>query len=106
MKAEEAAAAIGGQAVFPNFPDNTPGTDWNDLAKAQGRTQAAAQLRGAIAVADREQAVQGMSLAREDAGQEQDHSLSKSLSQALGRIGKAFGRDRDKSQVQEMGHGR
>ncbi len=108
VKAEEAAAAIGGQAVFPDFPDNTPGTDWNDLAKAQGRTQAAAQLRGAIAVADREQTVQGMSLAREDAGQEQeqDRSLSKSLGQALGRIGKAFGRDRDKSQVQEMGHGR
>ena len=108
VKAEEAAAAIGGQAVFPNFPDNAPGTDWNDLAKVQGRAQAAAQLRGAIAVADREQAVQGMSLAREDAGQEQeqDRSLSKSLGQALGRIGKAFGRDRDKSQVQEMGHGR
>jgi len=106
VKAEEAAAAIGGQAVFPIFPDNTPGTDWNDLAKGQGRAQAAAQLRGAIAVADREQAVQGLSAAREDAGLEQDHSLSKSIGQALGRIGKAFGRDRDKSQVQEMGHGR
>jgi len=57
-------------------------------------------------VADREQAVQGMSAARENPGQEQGHSLSKSLGQALGRIGKAFGRDRDKSQVQEMGHGR
>ena len=105
-KAEEAAAAIGGQAVFPIFPDNTQGTDWNDLAKAQGHAQAAAQLRGAIAVADREQAVQGMSAAREDAGQEQDRSLSKSLSQVLGRVGRAFGRDRDRSQVQEMGHGR
>lgn len=106
VKAEEAAAAVGGQAVFPSFPENTPGTDWNDLAKAQGRAQAAAQLRGAIAVADREQAVQGMSLSREDTGQEQAPTLAKSLGQALGRVGRAFGRDRDKSQVQEMGHGR
>ncbi len=106
VKAEEAAAAVGGQTVFPTFPDNTPGTDWNDLAKAQGRAQAAAQLRGAIAVADREQTVQGMSLAREDTGQEQAPTLVKTLGQALGRVGRALGRDRDKSQVQEMGHGR
>jgi len=106
VKAEEAAAAIGGQAVFPIFPDTTPGTDWNDLAKAQGRAQTVAQLRGAIAVADREQAVQGLSVGREDARQEQAPTLAKSLGQALGRVGRVFGRDRDKSQVQEMGHGR
>ena len=40
IKAEEAAAAIGGRALFPLFPDGVKGTDWNDLAKAVGRETA------------------------------------------------------------------
>jgi len=62
-KAEEAAAAIGGKALFPVFPDGVKGTDWNDLAKAVGRDTTQILLQAAIRVADRqlgaERSVQG-----------------------------------------------
>lgn len=44
-KAEEAAAAIGGQAIFPVFSADDKGTDWNDLAQPKGRERARAQVR-------------------------------------------------------------
>jgi len=53
-KAEEAAAAIGGKALFPVFPDGVKGTDWNDLAKAVGRDTTQILLQAAIRVADRQ----------------------------------------------------
>lgn len=62
-KAEEAAAAIGGKALFPVFPDGVKGTDWNDLAKAIGRDTTQILLQAAVRVADRqlqaERSVQG-----------------------------------------------
>jgi len=62
-KAEEAAAAIGGKALFPVFPDGVKGTDWNDLAKAVGRDTTQILLQAAVRVADRqlqaERSVQG-----------------------------------------------
>ncbi|OYV28222.1 MAG: hypothetical protein B7Z81_15955, partial [Acidocella sp. 20-61-6] len=66
VKAEEAAAAIGGQVVFPDFASGVNGTDWNDLAQMQGRPHATDMLRHAIAVADREQAVQILGAIREE----------------------------------------
>jgi len=99
VKAEEAATAISGQAVFPPFPPGAIGTDWNDLAQAQGRPYAAGKLREAVAIADREQAAQGLAAAREEAGLDQDRSQSRSL----GQIGKTFAGDRDRTPVQELG---
>ena len=54
IKAEEAAAAIGGKALFPLFPDGVKGTDWNDLAKAVGRETAQIWLQCAVRVAERQ----------------------------------------------------
>ena len=34
-KAKEAAIAVGGDYVCPFFPDDAPGTDWNDLYKLE-----------------------------------------------------------------------
>jgi phage/plasmid primase-like uncharacterized protein len=67
LKAEEAAAAIGGQALFPSFPLGSIGSDWNDLAQVAGRTKATDLFRQAIAVADREQVAEGLSAVREEA---------------------------------------
>ena len=63
IKAEEAAATVGGKALFPAFPDGVKGTDWNDLAKAVGRDTAQILMQAAMRVADRqlqaERGVQG-----------------------------------------------
>ena len=106
VKAEEAAAAIGAQAVFPRFPADTQGTDWNDLAQALGRPKAARQLHQAIAIGQREQAVQGLDAAREDTELEQDRSPSRSIGRATGRTGATFGRDRAAARELEHDQGR
>ena len=106
VKAEEAAAAIGGQAVFPIFPPDSMGTDWNDLARTQGRLEAAGQLRLALAIGDRERAARDLAAAQDEAAPDQDRFLSRSLGQALGRIGKALSRDRERAPAQEPGHER
>ena len=72
-KAEEAAAAIGGFALLPAFAEQDAGTDWNDLARSQGREMARQQVMGAIAGAEREQIAQGYAVARDV---EQDRGLS------------------------------
>lgn len=59
-KAEEAAAAIGGQAIFPVFPADDKGTDWNDLAQPKGRERARAQLQVALRSAERQQNIGGI----------------------------------------------
>jgi Antirestriction protein len=66
-KAEEAAAAIGGQAIFPVFPDGDKGTDWNDLAHSQGRERARAQLHAVLRSAERKGIVQERVYVRERA---------------------------------------
>ena len=106
MKAEQAAAAIGGQVVIPTFASDSLGTDWNDLARALGRSEAAHQLRHALAIGDRERMAQGLAAARDEAGSDQEHSLLRSVGHALGRIGRALSRDRDRTPVQELGHER
>ena len=100
VKAEEAAAAIGGQTIFPAFPDEaSQGTDWNDLSQAIGRPWAAGQLDRALAIANREQAAQGLARARDEAVQRQEHD--RGLSRLAGRaIGRVLGQDR----VQELEH--
>jgi phage/plasmid primase-like uncharacterized protein len=106
VKAEEAAAAIGGQAVFPVFPADSLGTDWNDLARAQGRSDATGQFRLAMAVGDREQAARSLAAARDEPGPDQERSLSSPVGQDFGRAGKASSRDRDRTPVQEITHER
>jgi antirestriction protein ArdC/phage/plasmid primase-like uncharacterized protein len=102
VKAEEAATAIGAQAVFPSFLAGTQGTDWNDLAQALGRPQAAGQLQQAIAIGQREQAAQGLAAARDDTELEQDRDPSRSTGRPAGRIGATFGRER--ASVRELEH--
>ena len=102
VKAEEAAAAIGGQAVFPSFPPGGIGSDWNDLAQTQGRPFAAGVLRQAIAIADREQAAEALAVARDETELGQDRSISRSVGHALGRIGREFSRDRDRMSAQDL----
>ena len=64
IKAEEAAAAVGGQAMFPVFPDGVRGSDWNDLAQSLGRDHARSGLQAAIRVADRLQVASETAAAR------------------------------------------
>jgi putative DNA primase/helicase len=45
QKAQEAAQAVGGFVLLPTFEKNTPGSDWNDLWKAQGTQRTQAQLQ-------------------------------------------------------------
>jgi putative DNA primase/helicase len=64
-KAEEAAAAIDGFALLPTFAENDLGSDWNDVARAQGADAAREQLAIAMAIAGREQAAREMAVDRE-----------------------------------------
>ena len=65
-KAEEAAAAIGGFALLPAFAEQDAGSDWNDLARGQGRGAARQQLMAGIAIAEREQMVQSYAASRDE----------------------------------------
>ncbi len=56
-KANEAAQAVGGQAVIPSFTAGQNGTDWNDLRQDQGKDafheQFGPALAGALAIIER-----------------------------------------------------
>ena len=103
VKAEEAAAAIGAQAVFPSFPADTRGTDWDDLAQALGRPQATRQLQQAIAIGQREQAAQGLAAARDDTELEKGRGTPRFIGRPVGRIG---GRERAAARELEHDQGR
>ena len=60
-KAEQAAAAIDGFALLPNFAEDDLGSDWNDLMRSQGVDAARQQLGVAMAIAERERIVPDMS---------------------------------------------
>jgi putative DNA primase/helicase len=60
-KAEQAAAAIDGFALLPNFAEDDLGSDWNDLVRSQGVDAARQQLVVAMAIAERERIVRDMS---------------------------------------------
>ena len=82
IKAEEAAAAIGGKALFPVFPDGVKGTDWNDLAKASGRDTTKMLLQASIRVADRQlQAERGVQAAMP--GRPGERGMAPTAQQAL-----------------------
>jgi len=66
-KAEEAAAAIGGFALLPAFAEQDAGSDWNDLARGQGRDAARQQLMAGIAIAEREQMVRSHAASHDEA---------------------------------------
>ena len=100
VKAEEAALAIGSQAVFPSFAPGSDGTDWNDLAQMQGRGNAASNLRTALAVADREQALHLPGPSRTDAGRS---PLQEGRSEAS-EPGKRGDRTRILVQALDQGH--
>ena len=102
VKAEEAAAVVGGQAIFPSFPLGTNGTDWNDLAQAQGQPYAAHVLRHAMAIGDREQAVQRLGATREQG----DLSPSRETDYTPRQAGRASNRQRTLAQVLDQGHER
>ena len=57
-KAEQAAAAVGGFALLPMFAEHDDGSDWNDLARSEGREIAHRKFMAAFAGAEREQRVQ------------------------------------------------
>jgi putative DNA primase/helicase len=79
-KAEEAAAAIKGFALLPTFSADDLGSDWNDLAGAQGEDAAREQLGIAIAIAEREQVVRAMTVDRTNG---RDHDQSADLNPVL-----------------------
>ena len=81
-KAEEAAAAVGGFALLPYFAERDAGSDWNDLARGQGREAMRQQLMGAIAIAEREQIARHYAESRD---RERDHDHSHAPIQSLGR---------------------
>ena len=64
-KAEQAATAIGGFALLPHFAGHDSGSDWNDLARSEGRDGAHQQLCTALAVAERERIAQGLAADRD-----------------------------------------
>jgi putative DNA primase/helicase len=106
VKAEEAAAAIGGQAVFPSFPADGAGTDWNDLAQTQGRSFAGSVLRHAIAIADREQAARVLGDAHDVTTPEQVRGPSQSADRPFGGSTTRASRERTLVQDLDQGHGR
>ena len=53
-KAEAAANAIGGYVLLPSFTPSSRGTDWNDLAKSEGRDIAQFALQAGFRGAERD----------------------------------------------------
>jgi phage/plasmid primase-like uncharacterized protein len=64
-RAEQAVAAIGGLTLLPTVAGQDRGSDWNDLARSDGRDTARQQLMAAVAVAERERVVQGLAADRD-----------------------------------------
>jgi putative DNA primase/helicase len=68
LKAEIAAAAVGGVTLIPPFEPNQLGSDWNDLARISGETFKPT-LKGALAAAEQRLVTPGLS--RDDLVQHQ-----------------------------------
>jgi phage/plasmid primase-like uncharacterized protein len=82
-KAEQAATAAGGFALLPTFAEHDIGSDWNDLARGEGRDTVRQQFMAAIAVAEREQIVRGLAAARgcgNDCGPSRSHAFDRERS--------------------------
>lgn len=83
-KAEAAAAAIGGFALLPHLAADDSGSDWNDLARSEGRDGARQQLCTALAVAERERIAQGLA-----ADRDRDEGQGRSSPATRGRSGRS-----------------
>ena len=83
-KAEKAATAIGGFALLPHFAADDSGSDWNDLARSEGRDGVRQQFCTALAVAEREQIAQGLA-----ADRDRDDGQGGSSSATRGRSGRS-----------------
>lgn len=64
-KAEQATTAVGGFTLLPTFPEHHAGSDWNDLARSEGRDSTRQLLLAAVAIAEREQIAQGLAADRD-----------------------------------------
>ena len=68
-KSKEAAEAVGGQAILPDFPKGARGTDWNDLRQDEGKEAFHAQfgpaLAGALAIIERRELAKSIAAERE-----------------------------------------
>ncbi len=64
-KAEQAAASVDGFTLVPTFAAHDAGSDWNDLSRSEGHETARRQLMAAVAIAEREQIVQGLAADRD-----------------------------------------
>ncbi|MFS2012030.1 zincin-like metallopeptidase domain-containing protein [Azospirillum sp. CT11-132] len=63
-KAEDAAARVGGTVLLPTFRPNDRGTDWNDLARSQGRGELVEQVSAGLARGERQRMAADLAQAR------------------------------------------
>ena len=64
QKAEDAAARVGGTVLLPTFRPNDRGTDWNDLARSQGRGELVEQVAAGLARGERQRMAAELAQAR------------------------------------------
>lgn len=73
----EATCTIGGFTLSPVFAEQDAGSDWNDLARGQGRDAAWRQLRNGFAVAERERMALNHAVSHDEDPDHSDASASK-----------------------------
>ncbi|MCM8735509.1 zincin-like metallopeptidase domain-containing protein [Azospirillum sp. A1-3] len=73
-KAEDAAARVGGTVLLPTFRPDDRGTDWNDLARAQGQAVLFEQVSAGLARGERQRMAAELAQARKPQTQGQERS--------------------------------
>ncbi|AWK88591.1 zincin-like metallopeptidase domain-containing protein [Azospirillum thermophilum] len=73
-KAEDAAARVGGTVLLPAFRLDDRGTDWNDLARSQGRAVLFEQVSAGLARGERQRMAGELAQARQAQVQGQERS--------------------------------
>ncbi|WP_188052143.1 toprim domain-containing protein [Azospirillum sp. Sh1] len=63
-KAEEEAARVGGTVLLPTFRPEDRGTDWNDLARSQGRGELVEQVSAGLARGERQRTAADLAQSR------------------------------------------
>ena len=75
-RSEEAAVAVAGFTLLPDFAPNDRGTDWNDYERTNGREATSAALRtGLNAIQAKQTAVEYQALRQERQNEEHEHEL-------------------------------
>ncbi|MFP5515692.1 MAG: DUF5710 domain-containing protein [Alphaproteobacteria bacterium] len=74
-KAEDAAARVGGTMLLPTFRPNDRGTDWNDLARSQGRGELVEQVSAGLARGERQRMAADLAQARGTQAQVDERGL-------------------------------